>query len=1061
MTILQSSAICDDAGTNSDPSDDTYTINVNASAVNGGVSGQFNVYANGVLVGTYDYNTGGSFMLPADGTNVTLVYEDVDDSNCTDMVNIGDLTSCSSNCVITPVLVSWDCDDNGTGTDATDDFYSIVVDASAANGGASGQFNVLVNGVVVGTYDYNMGGSFTLPADGTTQTLVFEDADDSGCTNNLPIGPLEPCSADCIITILQTDIQCSDNGTSQDPLDDIYTIIVNATATNGGASGQFNVLVNGVVVGTYDYNVGGNFTLPADASNVMLVFEDVDDSTCTNDAQIGPLTPCSDDCLVVVNSSVIGDCDDNGTGTINSDDIYNVTLVIDISNSSSTTYNVSWNGNNWGPFTYGVNETIGGLPADGNTITLIITDDSGNCMTTVDVSQDPCSSCDQTVNAGMDQTISCTMSTVTLNGTSSEIGDPVWTDEMGVEVANTLDFTTGIPGTYTLTVTYADLCTATDQVVVDTDNSVPVADAGQNMTITCTDQEVTLGGVNSTVGNGIEYIWTDASGMVVGMGIDFTTSTTGTYFLEVIDTNNNCNSPLSMVEVIDGTNLPSAVIYSDPAAQINCLVSAVTLTTDNEFDVEYEWISNDLVFVGPSIVVNTGGMIYLTALDTITGCSNLDSILIEDNVEYPIINIAEPEQISCTNLSVEINADGSQMGSTISYQWYDINNIPIAGETSNTLSVTTGGFYILELVDSANNCVNQDTVYVDDISEFPIANANNDQSFGCDDEVLQLSGAGSDSGGNFEYNWSTEDGSIVSGGNGLSPTIDSPGTYVLQVLNIDNGCSSLDTVFVDENLNIPTDLLADINGPCEGETNGQYVINSIIGGTGPYTYIVNGQTSGSGVFSNLAPGSYDVQVIDADGCEFFTDFVMPENTGAQNEITGDNQIEYGETTELNLVSSLDPSQIASINWVPADSVICLDPECFTVEFVGQFSTNMFVDITDINGCTYRAALPIAVNIKENIYIPNIISANDDGNNDIFFVQSDDRIEIINSMRIYDRWGELIHSRENFQPNDPTYGWDGTFKTDKLVVPGVYVYLIEYTTIFGQEEIVDGDVTVVK
>jgi hypothetical protein len=65
--------------------------------------------------------------------------------------------------------------------------------------------------------------------------------------------------------------------------------------------------------------------------------------------------------------------------------------------------------------------------------------------------------------------------------------------------------------------------------------------------------------------------------------------------------------------------------------------------------------------------------------------------------------------------------------------------------------------------------------------------------------------------------------------------------------------------------------------------------------------------------------------------------------------------------------------------------------------------------------------------------------------------------------VFNRWGELVHERENFQPvieNTVDYGWDGKFKGEELN-PAVFVYLAEVEFIDGRVEIYKGDVSLVK
>jgi gliding motility-associated-like protein len=63
------------------------------------------------------------------------------------------------------------------------------------------------------------------------------------------------------------------------------------------------------------------------------------------------------------------------------------------------------------------------------------------------------------------------------------------------------------------------------------------------------------------------------------------------------------------------------------------------------------------------------------------------------------------------------------------------------------------------------------------------------------------------------------------------------------------------------------------------------------------------------------------------------------------------------------------------------------------------------------------------------------------------------------MSIFDRWGNLMFVRENFEPNIPSNGWDGTFNGMR-VEQGVYVYKVEYESRVGKR-MIGGDITVLR
>jgi gliding motility-associated-like protein len=89
----------------------------------------------------------------------------------------------------------------------------------------------------------------------------------------------------------------------------------------------------------------------------------------------------------------------------------------------------------------------------------------------------------------------------------------------------------------------------------------------------------------------------------------------------------------------------------------------------------------------------------------------------------------------------------------------------------------------------------------------------------------------------------------------------------------------------------------------------------------------------------------------------------------------------------------------------------------------------------------------------NVAFPNAFSPNGDGLNDIFTFKG--RFIIASSMKIYNRWGELI-----FQTNDPDRGWDGTIN-GKMAPPGTYIHQTELTDEMGITFIKSGEIILIR
>jgi len=102
-----------------------------------------------------------------------------------------------------------------------------------------------------------------------------------------------------------------------------------------------------------------------------------------------------------------------------------------------------------------------------------------------------------------------------------------------------------------------------------------------------------------------------------------------------------------------------------------------------------------------------------------------------------------------------------------------------------------------------------------------------------------------------------------------------------------------------------------------------------------------------------------------------------------------------------------------------------------------------------------------------VYVPNIFSPNGDGLNDLFTIFTSTDALSVNTLQIFDRWGERVYqSPTNFIPNIDTggtpsgqinHGWDGTIN-GQIAPNAVYVYMAEITFIDGKTEVFTGDLT---
>src|SRR5690606_21200726 len=203
-----------------------------------------------------------------------------------------------------------------------------------------------------------------------------------------------------------------------------------------------------------------------------------------------------------------------------------------------------------------------------------------------------------------------------------------------------------------------------------------------------------------------------------------------------------------------------------------------------------------------------------------------------------------------------------------------------------------------------------------------------------------------------------------------------------------------------------------------------------------------------------------VLVQDAAGCEL-ADVVEIDGATLQHIFMAPEvEVELGDDYRMDVVTNIPISEIDTIIWLSAEGLSCAD--CLEPTVLSLTSeTEYTITIIDLNGCAVSASILLKVNKSREIFIPNAFSPNHDGTNDIFMIFADARkVRQVNTFHIFDRWGEQVFLAQNFQPNDPASGWDGSLN-GKFLAPAVFVYFAEVEFVDGEKRVFKGDVALVK
>ncbi len=396
------------------------------------------------------------------------------------------------------------------------------------------------------------------------------------------------------------------------------------------------------------------------------------------------------------------------------------------------------------------------------------------------------------VDAGADVMLDCTTTSydfpVVTNG--------VWTDSNGAVVTSTT-----MAGTYTLTVT-ENGCSASDDLIVTLDNTLPVVDAGADVMLDCTTTSYDF----PIVTNGV---WTDSNGAVVT-----STMVAGTYTLTV--TENGCSASDELIITLDST-LPDVDAGLD--VMLNC-----SYTT-----FEFPEVTNGVWtnFLGEALTATSMPGIYTLTIAGANGCTASDQLEVMLDTSLPTVNAGEDVTLDCITTNYDFPAVTNGV-------WTDENGDIVT-------STMMAGTYTLTVTE--NGCSGSDAIEITVDNTAPEANGGGDVTIACDVSNYNL----------FELTngvWYNEAGDIVTSANAT-------GTYTLVVTDPNNGCTDSDDILLIFQGSTPiVDAGVDVVLDCNNET---YVFPEIENGvwTNDENEIVSSTSEG---------GTYTLTVILPGGC---------------------------------------------------------------------------------------------------------------------------------------------------------------------------------------------------
>lgn len=666
---------------------------------------------------------------------------------------------------------------------------------------------------------------------------------------------------------------------------------------NGGNNGSATVSVtNGTAPFTYNWlPSGGNAPTASQLAAGIYSVSITDSKGCTANTAIVITEPPA---LSVVPSATTGTCSvSNGSASVNV-------------SGGVLPYSYTWSNGSSG------SNIITGLAAGTYSVTI---SDANGCAQMSSITVQNTGSISSSVSSLVSPTcfgVANASATVSVAG-----GTGPFTYLWQPSVSSSATATGLSAGNYSVTVTDANQCVTTTNVVVNEPSEVVIASTSVN---------VNCFGDNSGQAQVV------ASGGIPPYNYQWIGSTDADNILE------NCYAGIYSVVVSDanGCTATATSIVNEPTPlQINPAVTSATCGNSNgsinisvsggSGSYSYYWSVPGRGSV--ATITNIPAGAYQVIVTDGNGCTQQSSIGVS-NIGGPIVSMASMQNVSCYGVAdgrASVNLAGGTAPFTYSWSCTTANSPSVTNIPAGTHTV---------VVSDGNNCftaipftITQPTRLISS------ATSNAANCFG-ENSGSAIAVA---NGGVAPYSYAWSNGQTGTSANNLSA-----GIYSVTVTD-NHGCVTLSNVNISQPSPIST-IASSTDVKCYGGDQGSIFV-SATGGIAPYSYQwSNGQSTEQ--IDGLVAGTYDVVITDGNRCTISTSFAINQPGILESAASITPVSCYGVNDgriNLEVNGGVPPYYF---NWNP--------PALNTPGIANLAAGNYEITITDVNGCSLTSLITI-------------------------------------------------------------------------------------------------------
>jgi gliding motility-associated-like protein len=424
------------------------------------------------------------------------------------------------------------------------------------------------------------------------------------------------------------------------------------------------------------------------------------------------------------------------------------------------------------------------------------------------------------------------------------------------------------------------------------------------------------------------------------------------YSVSVTD-DNNCTTSLT-VTIADDRRTMDATIGSQSGLQLSCSTPQLNLgAAFNSGPVNYRWRDQNglLLSVTDSVLVGQPGTYSLVVVDSSSGCLDSQSVVVTQSNDFLTLETGGPHLLDCNDPSITITATTPGFSDPVNYSWIAPSGMVISTADSIT-GISVPGTYQLTAEQVDNGCISTTAVIITEDFQAPALELLlTPLSCSVDTATLLVQNPA----GSYQYNWSSQNGTISGDVNTASLRVLSAATYQLRATDPANGCF-LDTLVEINRLgdSLVASAGPDISLDCEAQ---MAIISGssspILSGTS-YRWLDDTglEISDQRELEVTATGNYTLEVIHpVSGC-VSSDAIRVENEGPESvlyTLLPAPCVEIGATLTINeVVGGLPPYRY----FYDDEAVILNDSGAISGLTAGSHT----LTVEDANGCQQSVPL---------------------------------------------------------------------------------------------------------